>query len=318
MSKITETFWLHQLVFAKMKGFPYWPGKVSISENFVSQLVCFLMKFKLKYFCYSQILGIHGNLYEILFFGTYDAHFVEGKCMKPYNADTRKQFFTKKNMTKKKYKLAVNDVMSQYGDSDADNNPDEETTIKEYDQENNKSIFRRKFEAAPIKILKTRKTSLKNSEKRRVAAKIEKSQARLVVFPMTRTTRNMKKLAGQKSAKDLICKLHLLLRNVGRIQGYLVADYDKVDLQTSIVLLNEIICDALPDISKLMLLKYPKSVKNLLSMRKYVGNLESWNLDEEEKVKFNEGAATIRSMATSIGNHIMVSSEIFIIPKIKN
>lgn len=200
----------------------------------------------------------------------------------------------------------MNEVTSQYDDSDAENIPGEEIiTVIEYDQANNKTIFRRKSQAAPLKRLNSGKKSFKEPEKRRVATKIEKPQARFVVFSSSLTTRNMKRLEERK-----FVNFHILLRNVWRIQNCLVEDYDEVNLPDTIALLNEIICDVLPDVSKLMLLKYPKSVEKLMRMRKYVGNIEEWNLDEEEEAKFNEGAETIRNMATSIGDYIMVSSEI--------
>lgn len=209
-------------------------------------------------------------------------------------------------MRKKSYKLAVDDVTSQdFGQDDVENITGEDITIIVYDEENNKSTFRRKSEAACIKIPNLPKTSFKEPENRQVTTKIEKPQDPSVVFSLTRQTRNMKQLEQRKCVS-----LHTLLRNVVSIQNYLAEDYDKVNLQESIFLLNEIICEVLPDISKLMLLKYPKSVKNLLRMRKYVGNLEEWNLGEEEEAKFNKDAATIRNMATSIGNDIIVSSKI--------
>lgn len=63
---------------------------------------------------------------------------------------------------------------------------------------------------------------------------------------------------------------------------------------------------ALPEITPLMLLKYPEVVAHLKRLRKYVGNLEKWNLHEDEEKVFKEKASKICSLAIEIYNCIQV------------
>ena len=66
------------------------------------------------------------------------------------------------------------------------------------------------------------------------------------------------------------------------------------------------------NITPLMLVKYPECVNIIKRCRRYVGNVASWGLSEEEAEEFKEQAQKIRILAEEIYQQI---KKLFIIPE---
>lgn len=88
---------------------------------------------------------------------------------------------------------------------------------------------------------------------------------------------------------------------------------EQADIDRSIELLETFKDKILPNITSLMLLKYPNTVDTIKRLRKYIGNLNSWDMEEAQVQQFHNKAESIRSTATSIYNKFSVSwlAEVF-------
>lgn len=132
----------------------------------------------------------------------------------------------------------------------------------------------------------------------------------------------MSLLAESNSAIDdfRASKLHILTDPVKK--GILDCQYDMIhtvqdiklalgleqaDIDRSIELLESFKTKTLPTITNLMLLKYPNTVDTVKRLRKYIGNLNSWEMEDSQVKQFHEKAETIRSTASSIYSKFSVS-----------
>lgn len=82
---------------------------------------------------------------------------------------------------------------------------------------------------------------------------------------------------------------------------------DNVDIDLSITLLEKFKDKILPHITNLMLLKYPNTVDTVKRLRKYIGNLPKWSLEESQVEQFTEKSEKIRSTATEVYDAFRVS-----------
>lgn len=55
-----------------------------------------------------------------------------------------------------------------------------------------------------------------------------------------------------------------------------------------------------PNITKLMLLKYSNTVITIKRLRNYIGNVTSWNWDAQQLNEFKEKAKIIRDLSSEI------------------
>lgn len=78
------------------------------------------------------------------------------------------------------------------------------------------------------------------------------------------------------------------------------------DVDRSIELLEQLDTKILPQVTKIMLLKYPNIFDTLKRLRKYIGNLNSWELEEDQIKEFNTKAEKIRLLANSINDKLKV------------
>lgn len=83
---------------------------------------------------------------------------------------------------------------------------------------------------------------------------------------------------------------------------------EESDAERAIELLEDFKETILPQINALILLKYPNTVDTIRRLRKYIGNVGSWNLDEIQAEKFEEKAAKVRSLANDIFDSFKVST----------
>lgn len=82
---------------------------------------------------------------------------------------------------------------------------------------------------------------------------------------------------------------------------------EQAEVDRSISLLEEFKMKNLPNITDLMLLKYPNTVDTIKRLRKYIGNLHSWEMEESQVKEFHEKAEKIRSTASAIYEQFKVS-----------
>jgi len=84
---------------------------------------------------------------------------------------------------------------------------------------------------------------------------------------------------------------------------------EKVNIVYSLDMIEKLKASVVPNITKIMLLKYPNIVECIKRLRKYIGNTTSWELDESELDEFKNKAEQIRKTADDIYNSFKVSSE---------
>lgn len=87
-----------------------------------------------------------------------------------------------------------------------------------------------------------------------------------------------------------------------------VLGLETVDVERAIELLEFFKESVLPQLTDVILLKYPNTVDTIKRLQKYIGNVNSWSWDEIQVEKFNEKAAKIRSLAQDIFESFKVSS----------
>lgn len=101
----------------------------------------------------------------------------------------------------------------------------------------------------------------------------------------------------RRTQKEMFC----LIDNIKLSLGFKRADVD-----LALKLLKDLHA-IMPNITKVMLLKYPDNFYTLKRLRKYVGNVSTWNLSSTELKMFEEKALKIRDNACSICRYIKVS-----------
>lgn len=82
---------------------------------------------------------------------------------------------------------------------------------------------------------------------------------------------------------------------------------EQAEIDHSIDLLENFHENILPHITKLMLLKYPNTVDTIKRLRKYVGNLNMWALEETQEKEFHAKAGKIRNTASLVYDAFKVS-----------
>jgi len=75
---------------------------------------------------------------------------------------------------------------------------------------------------------------------------------------------------------------------------------EQADINRSIELLENFKDNVLPHITDLMLLKYPNVVETVKRLRKYIGNMNSWAMEETQVEEFHEKAGKIRTTASVV------------------
>lgn len=87
----------------------------------------------------------------------------------------------------------------------------------------------------------------------------------------------------------------------------------QADVDRSLELMETFKENVLPNVSALMLLKYPNTVDTVRRLRKYVGNIGPWTLNEAEALKFSAKAEKIRVLSSAVYDQFKVSLHNFIV-----
>lgn len=75
---------------------------------------------------------------------------------------------------------------------------------------------------------------------------------------------------------------------------------DEVDVDRALESCKTLKEKVVPSITQFMLLKYSNTVVTIKRLRNYIGNVESWNLEEKQLIEFQEKAKEIRDIASDI------------------
>jgi hypothetical protein len=75
---------------------------------------------------------------------------------------------------------------------------------------------------------------------------------------------------------------------------------EQADVERAVDLLESFKVKNLEHITDLMLLKYPNVVDSIKRLKKYIGNMKSWGMEDEQVEQFQEKAEKIRSIATVV------------------
>lgn len=86
---------------------------------------------------------------------------------------------------------------------------------------------------------------------------------------------------------------------------------EQADINRSIELLETFKENILPHITDLMLLKYPNVVETVKRLRKYIGNMAFWTMEEKQIEEFNAKAGNIRTIASFLYDSFKVTLETF-------
>lgn len=81
----------------------------------------------------------------------------------------------------------------------------------------------------------------------------------------------------------------------------------QADVDRSLELMETFKDKVLPDVTALMLLKYPNTVDTVRRLRKYVGNIGPWTMNEAEALKFSAKAEKIRVISSEVYDQFKVS-----------
>lgn len=80
----------------------------------------------------------------------------------------------------------------------------------------------------------------------------------------------------------------------------------QADIERAVDLLETFRVKNLANITDLMLLKYPNTVDSVKRLKKYIGNLNSWGMEEAQVEQFQQKAEKIRSIATVVYDQFKV------------
>jgi hypothetical protein len=85
---------------------------------------------------------------------------------------------------------------------------------------------------------------------------------------------------------------------------------ERVEIEKAITILLNVKEKILPNITKLMLLKYADIIITIKRLRNYIGNASLWNLEEEQLKNFKDKAREIRSISVDIYDYFKVHLKI--------
>lgn len=98
--------------------------------------------------------------------------------------------------------------------------------------------------------------------------------------------------------KNFLTTQYELMKVVQEVKLHL--GLEQADVDRSLELLKILQETIVPNLTKLMLLKYPNTVITVKKLRNYIGNVSSWNMEEVQLVEFQEKAKLIREIAEEI------------------
>lgn len=104
--------------------------------------------------------------------------------------------------------------------------------------------------------------------------------------------------------KSMLDTQYEMIHNVQDIK--LSLGLEKADIDRSIDLLESLKAKILPNITKVMLLKYPNTVETIKRLRKYIGNFHLWKMEETQIEQFHEKSEAIRTTASFIYDQFRV------------
>lgn len=86
---------------------------------------------------------------------------------------------------------------------------------------------------------------------------------------------------------------------------------DEVDVDRALDSCKTLKEKVVPSITQFMLLKYSNTVVTIKRLRNYIGNVESWNLEEKQLIEFQEKAKEIRDIASDIYFSLKVNKSFY-------
>lgn len=109
----------------------------------------------------------------------------------------------------------------------------------------------------------------------------------------------------QDSNKELLQSQYDMIVLIQQIK--LALGLEQADPAKCLMILDEIktLC---PSLNKFVLLKYPNCVEVIKRLKKYIGNIHTWSMDDVEQKDFEANATLIRERATDIYGVFKVSS----------
>lgn len=107
------------------------------------------------------------------------------------------------------------------------------------------------------------------------------------------------------SNKELLQSQYDMIVLIQQIK--LALGLEQADPAKCITILDEIKI-LVPTLNKFVLLKYPNCVEVIKRLKKYIGNIHIWSLNEKEQKKFEANASLIRERANDIYTVFKVSS----------
>uniref|UniRef100_A0A1L8DMX9 Putative the pwwp domain part of the hepatoma derived growth factor n=1 Tax=Nyssomyia neivai TaxID=330878 RepID=A0A1L8DMX9_9DIPT len=291
MVKQERIFKIGDLVFAKVKGYPPWPAKI------------------------SKIMA--KNKYTVSFYGTGETGHIKAEDLFFYS-ENKAKFATEKIMKKPNFKEAVQEIEDALKGSDArpaevaDEEaapPKEEPPEEEKPEEKPKPVKGQakiknevvppeepaKVKARSGRTIKPKKYLLDELEDE--AASPPKRKASSTV-------------ADTKPAK--VAKKELTTAQIAELKEHLRNQTKLIELTTKIKATvglqradpNE--CAKLLEeyndivITPIMLLKNPACVETIKRLRKYIGNVKEWVMSDQEKEDFEQRAILVRKKAQAI------------------
>lgn len=219
----------------------------------------------------------------------------------------------------------ANDSNLEAGDGQSDlqaENKNSETSSKEH---KDKPRLEEKPQANPPPVLKALAVTASESPNQKFSRSGRKIKPkRKPEYEVPRATRKQAKIASGKAASTSAAtsasnsdeRMQQILQDPARTQ-FLMTQYrmiqatqevklslgiDKIELevpkalQAAKALRDEIF----PNVTQLMLLKYPDVVITIKKLGNYVGNIAKWQMTGEEQKDFQEKAAQLRQIAAEI------------------
>ncbi|CAO1357158.1 unnamed protein product [Diamesa serratosioi] len=320
MVKSKKTFALGDLVFAKVKGYKPWPAKVTKVHNKsrfgvyfygtgetanikVEDLDAYNEKSRARYVkdsakggykeALDQIeLALNGDdpapiLDDDQALEGNDDTMLDESGVQEENLDLSQDFETQEVSKKLKVKLE---------------NPDPVSAIKII------PVMKKKTKAPPVELIEKPKEeeAPKTSRSGRIITKnktmddIEDSKPSAPKQMKADSTMKDDILMSKRrpdSNKELLQSQYDMVVLIQQIK--LALGLEQADPAKCLMILDEIkaLC---PNLSKFVLLKYPNCVEVIKRLKKYIGNIHIWSMDEVEQKEFEANASLIRERATDI------------------
>jgi Lens epithelium-derived growth factor (LEDGF) len=133
------------------------------------------------------------------------------------------------------------------------------------------------------------KTSLAISEQNTAIDEFRASKSHILLDPV------------KKNLLEIQYEMIQIMQDIKMALGLEQADVDR-----SIELLESFKKNILPQITDLMILKYPNTVDTVKRLRKYIGNTDKWSLDESEVEQFTTKSQKIREVASEVYEKLKV------------